>query len=160
MIVAVSNNGAGFSGGGCMKIVIASVNGEGKSYVESSREFPDDSLEYLWDEPGLQDLHDLIGRADPGSVAPQYEPSPGSFKWMYYLRPPASEAASHLGMHVTRTIDFNFVVSGHQQCILDEDTVELEQGDVIIIKAANHRWHNASGAPSAMLYMLYAPSPG
>lgn len=141
-----------------MKVVIVGVNAEGRSHVESSRALPDAPLAFLWDEPDLQNLKELIAGADPSAVTPDLEPVPGGFKWMYFMREPDSRSTrSNRGTHVTRTIDFNFVISGRQECVLDEETVELEAGDVIILKAAAHLWRNTSEEPSAMLYMLHTP---
>jgi hypothetical protein len=143
-----------------VKVVIAGVNAEGRSYVESSRDVTGESRVQIWNEPGLGGLHEMIARVDPDALSPELEPAAGGFKWIYKLYEPEAQQAEppRYGMHITRTIDFDFVLSGRQQCILDEEIVELEAGDVIILKAANHQWRNTSDEPCGMFFLLHTPT--
>jgi hypothetical protein len=145
-----------------MKIVVASVNGEGRSYVESTRDLTETPPIYVWDESTFGDLAQTIANVAPGAASPEIEPAPGHFKWVFTVKPPSSDSAppvgAHYDMHVTRTIDFDFVVKGRMNCILDEETVELAAGDFIVLKAANHKWVNPSDTEeTVMLYLLHKP---
>ena len=104
----------------------------------------------------------MLSRLAPETASPEIEPQPGGFMWAHVVREPESQMTEppRYGMHITRTIDFDFVVSGRQQCILDEEVVELEAGDCIVLKGANHAWRNVSDEPSAMLYLLHSSHGG
>ena len=146
-----------------VKLVVASVNAEGQSYVESTRELPTETPLIIWDErtqSGVGDLRAMLARLAPETASPEIEPQPGGFMWAHVVREPESQMTEppRYGMHITRTIDFDFVVSGRQQCLLDEEVVELEAGDCIVLKGANHAWRNVSDEPSAMLYLLHTPT--
>jgi hypothetical protein len=145
-----------------MKIVVAAVNAEGRSYVESTRDLTETPPIHVWDESTFGNLAQTIANVSPGTASPEIEPAPGHFKWVFQVKAPSSgstpPAGAHYGMHVTRTIDFDFVVKGRMSCILDEQTVELEAGDFIVLKAANHMWVNPSATEeTVMLYMLHKP---
>ena len=92
-----------------MRVVIAGVDADGKSYVESTRELTESPPIFVWDKPDLGNLPELIAGVDPDAASPEIEPAPGAFKWVYQVRPPQSELAEppRYGMHVTRTIDFD-----------------------------------------------------
>jgi quercetin dioxygenase-like cupin family protein len=63
-----------------------------------------------------------------------------------------------MGLHITRTIDFDYVVAGTVHCILDDETVELSAGDFIILQAARHAWRNPSCAWAVKLALLHMPT--
>ena len=41
-----------------------------------------------------------------------------------------------MDFHRTRTVDFDFLVSGELNCVLEDETIELDAGDFIIVDAA------------------------
>jgi mannose-6-phosphate isomerase-like protein (cupin superfamily) len=142
------------------KIVVAGVNAEGRSFVESRREIDEDPPFWAWTETSFGDLATYIGRVPVEQVSPELEPPPGHFRWAYQVKQPKGRqtAGPAYDMHVTRTIDFDFVVKGRMHCVLDEETVELEAGDFIVLKAASHRWENPSETEeTVILYLLHTP---
>jgi Cupin domain len=141
-----------------MRLVVAGVNDAGRSYVESIEEITTAGPVALWDESGMPALRGILARIGP-AAATEFEPPPGELRWIYMVRVPDAELPTPpYGMHFTRTLDLNIVVSGRQRCTLDEEVVDLEAGDCIVIKAANHAWDNVSDAPCAVLHLLYAPA--
>jgi mannose-6-phosphate isomerase-like protein (cupin superfamily) len=144
-----------------VKLVVGGVNAHGRSYVESTRQLPDQAPFFVWEETSFGNFAELLGRVAPDAVSPELEPPPGHFKWAYQVKPPQSksgplEQAYH--MHTTRTVDFDFVVKGRMNCILDEEVVELEAGDFIVLKAASHRWVNPSADEETIIvYLLHRP---
>jgi mannose-6-phosphate isomerase-like protein (cupin superfamily) len=46
------------------------------------------------------------------------------------------------GRHRTHTIDYGFVLNGKLVCVLDEQEVALNAGDVIIQRNTDHAWRN------------------
>jgi mannose-6-phosphate isomerase-like protein (cupin superfamily) len=60
----------------------------------------------------------------------------------------------HPLMHRTRTVDYGVVMSGEIDLILDDATVHLKAGDVVVQQATNHRWINHGAAPARVLFVL------
>ena len=88
------------------------------------------------------------------------EPAEGHVRWIYQgFLPHSEQTVNPVGMHVTRTIDFDMCVRGRMQCVLDLDIADLDEGDCIVLKAANHRWRNVSDEKAAMMFFLLSPSP-
>jgi mannose-6-phosphate isomerase-like protein (cupin superfamily) len=61
---------------------------------------------------------------------------------------------SHPMMHRTRSVDYAVVLSGEIDMVLDESTVHLRPGDVIVQQATNHGWVNHGTEPCRMLFVL------
>jgi len=60
----------------------------------------------------------------------------------------------HPMMHRTRTIDYAIIMSGEIDMMLDDSTVHLKAGDVVVQQATNHAWINRSGAPCRVAFIL------
>ena len=74
--------------------------------------------------------------ANVGAHADFIRLGPGGTRWIL-LRYGAFAYASP---HWSTTLDYDYIVSGSGQLILDECTVEVETGDCIILKAVRHAW--------------------
>jgi mannose-6-phosphate isomerase-like protein (cupin superfamily) len=61
---------------------------------------------------------------------------------------------SHPMMHRTRSVDYAVVLSGEIDMVLDDSTVHLNPGDVIVQQATNHGWVNHGKEPCRMLFVL------
>jgi mannose-6-phosphate isomerase-like protein (cupin superfamily) len=61
---------------------------------------------------------------------------------------------THPLMHRTRTIDYAVVLSGEIDMMLDDATVHLKAGDVVIQQATNHAWINRGKEPCRMVFVL------
>jgi mannose-6-phosphate isomerase-like protein (cupin superfamily) len=61
---------------------------------------------------------------------------------------------SHPMVHRTRSVDYAVVLSGEIDMVLDDSTVHLKPGDVIVQQATNHGWVNHSKEPCRMLFVL------
>ena len=46
------------------------------------------------------------------------------------------------GMHTTRTIDYQIILSGEVDLVLDEGEVHLKAGDIVVQRATRHGWFN------------------
>lgn len=57
-------------------------------------------------------------------------------------------------MHRTRTVDYAIVMSGEIDMMLDDRTVHLKAGDVVVQQATNHAWLNHGTEPCRMLFVL------
>jgi mannose-6-phosphate isomerase-like protein (cupin superfamily) len=69
--------------------------------------------------------------------------------------PPAKGiAVKHPMMHRTRTLDYAVILSGEIDMMLDDTSVHLKQGDVIVQQATNHGWVNHGTQPCRILFVL------
>jgi mannose-6-phosphate isomerase-like protein (cupin superfamily) len=61
---------------------------------------------------------------------------------------------THPLMHRTRSLDYAVVLSGEIDMMLDETSVHLKPGDVIVQQATNHAWVNRGKEPCRILFVL------
>lgn len=66
----------------------------------------------------------------------------------------AWSGSRHPMMHRTQTLDYAVVLEGEITMLLDDEDVQLKQGDVVIQCGTNHAWSNRSDKPCKMLYVL------
>jgi mannose-6-phosphate isomerase-like protein (cupin superfamily) len=71
--------------------------------------------------------------------------TPSSSKY----RPP-----THPFMHRTCSVDYAIVLSGEIDLLLDEETVHVKAGDVVVQQGTNHAWINRSGAACRIAFIL------
>jgi mannose-6-phosphate isomerase-like protein (cupin superfamily) len=60
----------------------------------------------------------------------------------------------HPMMHRTRSLDYAVILSGEIDMMLDDTSVHLKQGDVIVQQATNHGWVNHGTQPCRILVVL------
>ena len=77
-------------------------------------------------------------------------PAPKGTRFCVIDFPPGN----HPGMHRTETVDYVIVLEGEIEMDMDDSTVKLKQGDIMIQRGTNHAWSNRSGKPVRMLYIL------
>jgi mannose-6-phosphate isomerase-like protein (cupin superfamily) len=57
-------------------------------------------------------------------------------------------------MHRTRTVDYAIIMSGEVDMMLDDKTVHLKAGDVVVQQATNHAWLNHGKVPCRIVFVL------
>ena len=57
-------------------------------------------------------------------------------------------------MHRTRTVDYGIIMSGEIDMMLDDKTVHLKAGDVVVQQATNHAWLNHGKEPCRVIFVL------
>jgi quercetin dioxygenase-like cupin family protein len=57
-------------------------------------------------------------------------------------------------MHRTETLDYVIVISGEIEMDLDDSTVKLSAGDVMIQRGTNHAWINRTSKPARVAFVL------
>ncbi len=57
-------------------------------------------------------------------------------------------------LHRTDTIDYVIVIQGSLLMMLDEEDVELGQGDVVIMRGTNHGWRNVGDGVCKVAFVL------
>jgi quercetin dioxygenase-like cupin family protein len=62
-------------------------------------------------------------------------------------------------MHRTETIDYVIVVSGEVEMELDDSTIVLRAGDVLVQRGTNHAWINRSSKPARVAFVLIDAKP-
>jgi len=142
-----------------VKLYIAAADADGRSHVASTTELEDTRVVHVWDG-SLEDIARTVAGMEPGpDVA--IEPPAGGARWVYTRFPADADAAAWgytpMGFHCTRTVDFDFLVSGELDCVLDDETVQLDAGDFIVLRAVNHRWVNRGDGVATMLCLLHQP---
>jgi mannose-6-phosphate isomerase-like protein (cupin superfamily) len=60
----------------------------------------------------------------------------------------------HPMMHRTRSLDYAVILSGEIDMMLDDTSVHLKQGDMIVQQATNHGWVNHGTQPCRILFVL------
>jgi mannose-6-phosphate isomerase-like protein (cupin superfamily) len=63
-------------------------------------------------------------------------------------------SVKHPMVHRTRTLDYAVILSGEIDMMLDDTSVHLKEGDVIVQQATNHGWVNHSAQPCRILFVL------
>ena len=64
--------------------------------------------------------------------------------------PPGNEAR----MHRTETIDYVIVLEGEIEMDMDQSTVKMKAGDVMVQRGTNHAWANRSGKRARVAFVL------
>jgi mannose-6-phosphate isomerase-like protein (cupin superfamily) len=57
-------------------------------------------------------------------------------------------------MHRTRSVDYAIIMSGEIDMMLDDTTVHLKAGDVVVQQATNHAWLNHGKEPCRIVFVL------
>lgn len=63
-----------------------------------------------------------------------------------------SANAPHPYMQKTRTLDFCLILEGEITLILDTEEVQLQAGDTVVQRGANHAWSNRSSSPCVIVF--------
>lgn len=69
--------------------------------------------------------------------------------------PPGNKAH----MHRTETIDYVIVLEGEIEMDMDNSTVKLSAGDVMVQRGTNHAWANRSNARARVAFVLIDAEP-
>jgi len=66
---------------------------------------------------------------------------------------------NHPHMHRTETIDYVIVVDGEIEMDMDDSTVKLKAGDILVQRGTNHAWANRSGKNARVAFVLVDGKP-
>jgi mannose-6-phosphate isomerase-like protein (cupin superfamily) len=145
-----------------MRRIVTGVNGAGKSYVVSNEVIPDGGFTTLW-QVDVELVRRWIAGVDAEKAAKSIEPPPGSSRWVIASMPPEAESRPRAqpipglderGFHTTRTVDYDLVLEGPLILELDQGSVELQTGDVVVQQATRHAWRNPGQKPAKLLAVL------
>src|SRR5262249_12836796 len=62
-------------------------------------------------------------------------------------------------MHRTETVDYVIVISGEIDMDMDQSTVKLKAGDILVQRGTNHSWVNRSAQPARAAFVLIDAKP-
>ena len=82
-------------------------------------------------------------------------PPPNGTRFAVLEFPPGSPPR----MHRTETIDYVIVISGEIEMDMDDSTVKLKAGDVMVQRGTNHAWANRSDKPARVAFVLIDAKP-
>ena len=66
---------------------------------------------------------------------------------------------NHPHMHRTETVDYVIVIDGEIEMDMDDSTVKLKAGDIMIQRGTNHAWANRSGKNARVAFVLVDGQP-
>jgi quercetin dioxygenase-like cupin family protein len=67
---------------------------------------------------------------------------------------PAAARIKHPGAHRTRSIDYAIVLKGEIDMLLDDSSVHLKAGDILVQQGTNHAWVNHGTEPCRIAFVL------
>jgi hypothetical protein len=139
----VAGGGPTLPSGGLMRCVVVGSDEDGRSHIVREQEIDAEGRTVLWEttsgdapsfprqEAGLSDLH----------------VPPGNVRWVMRFQPPEHQSP----MHWTETVDFDLIVTGKIDLLLDTGAVRLSAGDCVVLAGARHAWRTD---PDGCLMML------
>ncbi|MCV7231860.1 cupin domain-containing protein [Mycobacterium branderi] len=144
--------------------MVVAVDADGKSFVASDETIPDTGCLWIDDPKTNQAWLDTI---DAQRIFRPAQPPVGGAAWYLSELPArkgmqsddnAAPGMDSRGFHVTKTVDFVFILRGTVLLDLDRDTVELNGGDAVVLQGANHAWRNPTDGPARLLDVLMSRS--
>ena len=82
-------------------------------------------------------------------------PPPNGSRFAVIDFPPGVVSA----MHRTETVDYVIVIEGEIDMDMDDSTVKLKQGDLMVQRGTNHAWVNRSDKRSRVAFVLIDAEP-
>jgi naringenin degradation protein FdeH len=82
-------------------------------------------------------------------------PPPNGTRFCVIDFPPGNPAH----MHRTETIDYVIVMDGEIEMDMDDSTVRLKQGDILVQRGTNHAWANRSNKNARVAFVLVDAEP-
>lgn len=92
---------------------------------------------------------------DMGARVVGTPPPPNGTRFCVIDFPPGN----HPHMHRTETIDYVIVIDGEIEMDMDNSTVKLKQGDIMVQRGTNHAWANRSGKNARVAFVLVDGQP-
>jgi mannose-6-phosphate isomerase-like protein (cupin superfamily) len=113
-------------------------------------------LTHLWNTKEMPaDIR--IGTAidDPGDEPHVTPPPAGGSRFVVIDYPPGNSGT----MHRTETIDYIIVMTGEIDMVMDDSTVTLRAGDVMVQRGTNHAWFNRGTENARIAFVLVDARP-
>lgn len=95
------------------------------------------------------------GVEDMGARRLGTPPPPNGTRFAVIDFPPGNEGA----MHRTETVDYVIVMAGEIDMDMDNSSVHLKAGDVMVQRGTNHSWVNRGTVPARVAFVLIDATP-
>lgn len=130
-----------------MRVVVTAVNEAGRSYVLSDEDVAvKDQGRYIFEtDPGQTTA--WAAAIEPEKLSEGPEPAPGASRLIL------TDGVPNPHWHTTRTVDYFYLIDGEVTLELDEESVDLRGGDMVIQQATHHLWQT-NGKPWRALVAL------
>jgi mannose-6-phosphate isomerase-like protein (cupin superfamily) len=137
-----------------MRLIVTGVNSAGHSSILSVEEVStlERGRHSVWESDPVLTTR-WVDDIDAQTVPPGIEPAAGASRMI--MGKGSGDGSPKRGFHVTRTIDYYYLLSGRVRLELDEGEVEVEAGDLVIQQAARHRWVPYDGVDFRYLVVLH-----
>ncbi|MGW0582942.1 cupin domain-containing protein [Streptomyces sp. NPDC002143] len=134
---------------------------DGRSRVLTDSPAPQTWCEEIW----ATSVKEPLG-SDPGAEPQPLDPPAGSTYFRLVELPPEAvireamaAAGADLdvdgeGFHKTNSIDYVVVLDGPVELVLDEETVVVQPGEVVVQRATNHAWRNQGSQSIRLLVVM------
>jgi naringenin degradation protein FdeH len=141
--------------------IVTGHDASGKAVVwidapATNHKFPDDhvtsTLMWVTDETPA----DFTKDEDQGKRILGSAPPPGGTRFAVIEFQPGNEVH---GLHRTDTIDYVICISGEIDMELDDSTVRMKAGDVMVQRGTNHAWVNRGKVPARVAFVLVDGKP-
>jgi hypothetical protein len=125
-------------------------DGEATSVFRNRRDEVEFVSTDVWSVDSLSLVpHDLAASTDLRDL---FTLAPGSTRFRVLSMPPTAEPS---GWHRTSTIDYEYVVSGEVDLLMEDgSSVHLGSGDVNVQLGGLHQWWNRSSEPCVMVILM------
>lgn len=119
-----------------MRCVVTGSDRNGNSFVVRQMAIDPTERTVLWETAsGDRASFPTFGSEPREGVSDLHVP-PGAARWVMRFQPPNNQSP----MHWTETVDFDFIVGGQIDLVLDAQTVPLNTGDCVVIAGVRHAW--------------------
>ena len=139
-----------------MRRLVVGVDAAGRSCVVEETTFPAPA-----DAPSTELIHQITSSPlpvrPPGNAATvDLEIAPGMARWMLVQFQPGQRTL----MHHTDTIDFDTIVSGGVDILLDDGPHHLGPGDCVVVGGVDHAWLAGPEGCTSSVVVIGTPPPG
>ena len=125
-----------------MRLIVTGADAQGRSEVKRVEELgrasplasPGLIASEVWNSAEVQDT--LATRPRTGEFRP-LPCAPGAISWRFVRHDPGAT----FGIHRTDTIDCDTVLEGQVSLGLDNGSIDLVPGDLVLIPGVAHSWH-------------------
>lgn len=135
-----------------MRRVVTAVNAAGRSCIASAdeplrlRQKPGSGGDEVVVSPLWAESHvtqEFAAKDVAADLPLHHECAPGESRWLFMSLQPNHNSP----MHQTRTVDYDYLVSGALKLILEDGEFDLLPGDCAILPGVRHAWRaGAEGA--------------
>ena len=131
-----------------MRRIITGVDDEGRSCVVEESSF-DGSVETIYETA----TSPPPARAGGHGADVDLGVAPGIARWIHVVFAPGAETP----LHHTDTVDFDTIISGYVDIVLDDGPHRLGAGDCVLVAGVDHGWRAGPEGCTSSVIVLGTP---